>query len=139
MAPAVGAARYRGSRSERHAERQFEAERTAGCSRTCPGRDCQTVTATAKEIAAAPAANTWHGPRWCSPCAERAEPERAAQLRADQAAREDAERARWDEVVELTAWARAGPQSMREAPSWTNPYCTGSSAVPRSCGNSWST
>ncbi|MEV5795751.1 hypothetical protein [Streptomyces sp. NPDC052192] len=101
-------------------QRQFEAERLAVRSRTCPGWDCQTVTATDEEIAAVRAANTWHEPRWCPPCAERAEQERAARLRADQTAREQAEQARRDEIAELAAWAR---------PSW--PTRTRSSSTAR--------
>ncbi|MER5876140.1 3'-5' exonuclease [Streptomyces sp. NPDC001910] len=86
-------------------QRQFEAERLAVRSRTCPGRDCQNMTATDEEIAAARAAHTWRGPRFCPPCAERAEQEHSAHLRADQIAREQAEQARRDEIVELTAWS----------------------------------
>lgn len=87
-------------------QRQFEAERSAVRSRTCPGRGCQTVTATDQEIAAARAANEWHGPLWCPPCAKRAEQEHAARLRADQAAHEEAEHVRREEIARLSAWAR---------------------------------
>lgn len=88
-------------------QRQFEAERFAVWSRTCPGRYCQKVTATDAEITVARAAKTWSGPRWCPPCAERDERERAEQLRAAQEARGLAEKARRDEVASLSEWARA--------------------------------
>lgn len=51
-------------------------------------------------------APTRRGPRWCPPCAERDERERAEQLRADQEARENAAEARRREELDLTAWAR---------------------------------
>lgn len=86
--------------------RQFEAERFAVWSRTCPGRDCQKVTATDEEIATGRTAGTWRGPRWCPQCAERDERERAEQLRADQEARENAAEARRRAERDLTAWAR---------------------------------
>lgn len=88
-------------------QRQFEGERFAVWSRACPGRYCQKVTATDAEVSAERAARPWRGPRWCPPCAERDERERAEQLRADQEARGHAREARRDEVASLIEWARA--------------------------------
>ncbi|RSN90118.1 3'-5' exonuclease [Streptomyces sp. WAC 05379] len=86
--------------------RQFDEERRAIRARTCPGRDCETVTAADEEIAAARAAGTWRGPRWCPPCAELDELERAERRCADQEARERAEEARRRTVTGLMEWAR---------------------------------
>jgi DNA polymerase III epsilon subunit-like protein len=86
--------------------RQAEAERTAVWRRTCPGRDCQMVTATDEEIAAERAAGTWYSPRWCPPCAERDALERAERQRAAEEARERAVEERRQEVADLEEWAR---------------------------------
>ncbi|GGX57609.1 3'-5' exonuclease [Streptomyces chartreusis] len=90
----------------RRPRQHFEEEQRAILSRTCPGRDCEVVTATDEEIAAARAAGTWRGPRWCPPCADREKRERAEQRLADQEARERAEEMRRRTVTGLTEWAR---------------------------------
>jgi DNA polymerase III epsilon subunit-like protein len=87
-------------------QQQCEAERLAVWRRTCPGPDCQVVTATDEEIAAEKAAGTWLYPRWCPPCAERDEREREERRQAEQEARERALEARRQEVAALEEWAR---------------------------------
>lgn len=74
--------------------------------RTCPGRDCHKAPATDEEIAAERAAGTWRGPRWCPPCAERDEHERAERERERREAEERAVEARRREVKALEEWAR---------------------------------
>ncbi|MFF7350179.1 exonuclease domain-containing protein [Streptomyces antimycoticus] len=82
--------------------RQLEEEPLVVWRRTCPGRDCHKVTATDEEVAA----GTWGGPRWCSPCAERDEQERAERERERREAEERAVEARRREVEALEEWAR---------------------------------
>lgn len=91
-------------------QRQFEAERHAVWSRTCPGRDCQKVTATDEEIAAARADRYRPGgwvPRWCPPCQEQDEQERAERAREAREAEERAIAERRRRVAALVDWARA--------------------------------
>lgn len=85
---------------------QAEQERAAAWRRTCPGRDCEVVTATDEEIDAEWAAGAWTGPRWCPPCKERDELERTAHRQAEEEARAGAEEARRRQVAELAAWAQ---------------------------------
>nr|WP_223190506.1 3'-5' exonuclease [Streptomyces sp. TRM68416] len=90
-------------------QKQFEAERLAVWRRTCPGRDCNVVTATDEEIAAVRADPThrvgWV-PRWCPPCAERDARERAERQRAQEEAQRQAEEHRRRRVAELVDWAQ---------------------------------
>jgi hypothetical protein len=96
----------------REIRRQAEEERRAVWRRTCPGRDCTKVTATDEEIAAgwdedaAQALRSWGwSPRWCPPCKERDEQERAERQRAYEEAQARAEEDRRRRVAELVAWA----------------------------------
>lgn len=90
-------------------QRQFEAERLAVWRRTCPGRDCNVVTATDEEIAAVRADPThrvgWV-PRWCPPCAERDARERAERQREHEEAQRQAEEHRRRRIAELVDWAQ---------------------------------
>lgn len=86
--------------------RQAEQEAAAAWRRTCPGRDCTVVTATDEEIAAARAARTWQGPRWCPPCKERDEREQAERQQAEREARARAAEERRQQVRDLESWAR---------------------------------
>ncbi|MFF8287475.1 exonuclease domain-containing protein [Streptomyces albus] len=90
-------------------QKQFEAERLAVWRRTCPGRDCNAVTATDDEIAAVradPANRVGWVPRWCPPCAERDARERAEQQRAREESQRQAEEHRRRRVAELVDWAQ---------------------------------
>lgn len=85
---------------------QVEAERRAVWARTCPGRGCSEVTATDEEIAAAREAQPWGwSPRWCPPCEEQAERERAEQQQRAREAEQRAREARAHEVRVIRAWA----------------------------------
>jgi DNA polymerase III epsilon subunit-like protein len=91
-------------------QRQFEAERLAVWRRTCPGQGCDLVTATDEEIAAVQAApfnRVGWVPRWCPPCAERDERERAEREQQRIQAEWDAQAARVRQVRELSEWAAA--------------------------------
>ncbi|MFF7986405.1 3'-5' exonuclease [Streptomyces sp. NPDC007901] len=90
----------------RRIREQTAKERPAVWARTCPGRGCRVVTSTDEEIESGCAAGTWRGPRWCPPCAEKDERERAEQLLAGEKAREQAADARRSEELSLVAWAR---------------------------------
>lgn len=85
---------------------QFEAERMTVWLRTCPGRDCEVVTATDEEIAAERVAGTWSLPRWCPPCAERDARERVERQQQAEQDRRDAAEARVRQVTGLEQWAR---------------------------------
>ncbi|MFG2970826.1 exonuclease domain-containing protein [Streptomyces sp. NPDC048288] len=90
-------------------QKQFEAERAAVWRRTCPGKGCEVVTATDEEIAAVRADRShrvgWV-PRWCPPCAERDERERAERQRAYEEAQARAVEDRRRQIAALEEWAR---------------------------------
>ncbi|MGP3777148.1 exonuclease domain-containing protein (plasmid) [Streptomyces sp. SDT5-1] len=86
--------------------RQVTLERQAAELRTCPGPGCTEQTATEEEITAAQAAGRWFSPRWCPPCAERDEQQRAERLAAAREEHERAQRARERRIAALTDWAR---------------------------------
>lgn len=90
-------------------QQQFEAERLAAWRRTCPGQGCGLVTATDEEIDAVradPSNRVGWVPRWCPPCAERDQLERADRQRAYEEAQVRAVEERQRQVAELEAWAR---------------------------------
>ncbi|MBP8534063.1 3'-5' exonuclease [Streptomyces sp. MK37H] len=64
------------------------------------------MTATDEEVSAERAAGTWGGPRWCPPCAKRAERERVERERQRREAEERAIEMRRREVEALEEWAR---------------------------------
>lgn len=89
--------------------KQAEEDRLAVWRRTCPGPGCNLMTATDEEIAAVRADQTnltgWV-PRWCPPCAERDQLERAERQRAYEEEQERALEERRRQVAELEEWAR---------------------------------
>jgi hypothetical protein len=86
---------------------QAEQEAEAAWRRTCPGRDCEVVTATDEEIAAGRAERGYWTPVWCPPCKVRDELERAERQRQYEEAEERAVEERRRRVAELVDWARA--------------------------------
>lgn len=91
-------------------QKQFGAERLAVWRHTCPGRDCNVVTATDEDIAAVRADSThrvgWV-PRWCPPCAERDALERAERQRSREESQRQAEEHRRQRVAEPVDWPQA--------------------------------
>lgn len=89
--------------------KQAEEDRLAAWRRTCPGRDCAVVTATDEEITTVwndPTNRVGWVPRWCPPCAERDQVERAARQQAYEEAQLRAVEERRRQVAALEEWAR---------------------------------